>query len=149
MLLTGYTVTQYREGIEHIDVIARAIPAERLDLGRLPSLTIATRNGIAVPLSQIARLHYEYEEPILWRRNRDIVLTVRGDIVDNVQAPDVTNEVLPKLASIKAALPYGYRIETGGSIEESVKANSALVVVFEAGSSCFTSSLVQAGAPPF
>jgi len=129
-LLTGYTVTQYREGIEHIDVIARAVPAERLELDRLPSLTIVTRNGIAVPLSQIARLNYEYEEPILWRRNRDTVLTVRGDIIDKVQAPDVTNEVLPKLAQIKAALPYGYRIETGGSIEESVKANAALVVVF-------------------
>jgi multidrug efflux pump len=129
-LLSGYTVTQYREGIEHIDVVARAVPDERLDLGRLPSLTITTRNGVAVPLSQIARLNYEYEEPILWRRNRDTVLTVRGDIVDKVQAPDVTNEVLPKLASIKASLPYGYRIETGGSIEESVKANAALVVVF-------------------
>ena len=129
-LLTGYTVTQYREGIEHIDVVARAVPAERLQLDQLPSLTIATRNGIAVPLSQIARLHYEFEEPILWRRNRDTVLTVRADIIDNVQAPDVTNEILPKLQKIKAALPYGYRIEAGGSIEESVKANSALVVVF-------------------
>jgi multidrug efflux pump subunit AcrB len=129
-LLTGFTVTQYREGIERIDVIARAVPAERLELDRLPALTVATANGIAVPLSQIARLHYEYEEPILWRRNRDIVLTARGDIVDNVQAPDVTNEVLPKLAAIKDALPYGYRIETGGAIEESVKANAALLVVF-------------------
>jgi multidrug efflux pump len=131
-LLTGLTVTQYREGIESIDVIARAVPAERLELDRLPALTIATANGIAVPLLQIARLDYEYEEPILWRRNRDIVLTVRGDIVDNVQAPDVTNEVLPKLQSIKDALPYGYRIETGGAIEESVKANAALIVVFPA-----------------
>jgi len=129
-LLSGFTVTQYREGIEHIDVVARAVPEERLDLDRLPTLTIATRNGVAVPLSQFARLNYEYEEPILWRRNRDTVLTVRGDIVDNVQAPDVTNEVLPKLKPIKDALPYGYRIETGGSIEESVKANSALVAVF-------------------
>jgi multidrug efflux pump subunit AcrB len=129
-LLSGYVVTQYREGIEHIDVVARAVPSERLKLDRLPSLTIVTRNGVAVPLSQIARLHYEFEEPILWRRNRDIVLTARGDVVDNVQAPDVTNAVLPKLRPIKAALPYGYRIETGGSIEESVKANSALVVVF-------------------
>jgi multidrug efflux pump len=129
-LLSGFTVTQYREGIEHIDVVARAVPEERLDLARLPALTIATRNGVAVPLSQFARLNYEYEEPILWRRNRDTVLTVRGDIVDNVQAPDVTNEVLPKLAAIKDALPYGYRIETGGSIEESVKANTALVAVF-------------------
>ena len=129
-LLSGFTVTQYREGIEHIDVVARAVAAERLALDRLPELTIATRNGVAVPLSQIARLTYEYEEPILWRRNRDIVLTVRGDVVDNVQAPDVTNEVLPKLQGIKDALPYGYRIETGGSIEESVKANASLIAVF-------------------
>ncbi len=129
-LLSGFTVTQYREGIERIDVVARAVGAERLSLDRLPTLTVATSNGIAVPLSQIARLHYEYEEPILWRRNRDIVLTARADIVDNVQAPDVTNEILPKLQPIKDALPYGYRIETGGAIEESVKANAALVAVF-------------------
>ena len=129
-LLSGLTVTQYREGIETVDVVARAVSAERLDLARLPDLTISTRNGVAVPLSQIARLHYEYEEPILWRRNRDLVLTVRGDIIDGVQAPDVSNEVLPRLQPIKDALPYGYRIETGGAIEESVKANASLAVVF-------------------
>jgi multidrug efflux pump subunit AcrB len=129
-LLSGYTVTQYREGIESIDVVARAVPAERLQLDRLPELTITSANGVPVPLSQIARLNYEYEEPILWRRNRDIVLTARADIVDNVQAPDVTSEILPKLQQIKSALPYGYRIETGGSIEESAKANSALAAVF-------------------
>jgi multidrug efflux pump len=129
-LLSGYTVTQYREGIEHIDVVARAVASERLELNRLPALTITSRNGVAVPLSQIARLNYEYEEPILWRRNRDMVLTVRGDIVDHVQAPDVSKAVEPKLQRIKDALPYGYRIETGGSIEESVKANGALIAVF-------------------
>jgi multidrug efflux pump subunit AcrB len=129
-LLSGFTVTQYREGIERIDVVARAVPDERLELGRLGALTIATQNGVAVPLAQIARFNFEYEEPILWRRNRDMVLTVRGDVIDNVQAPDVTSEVLPKLQSIKDALPYGYRIETGGAIEESAKANTALAAVF-------------------
>ena len=129
-LVSGYTITQYREGIERIGVVARAVPSERLDLDRLPDLTIATRNGVAVPLSQVAKLSYEFEEPILWRRNRDLVLTVRGDVIDGVQAPDVSNEVAPKLQSIKDALPYGYRIETGGSIEESAKANVALVAVF-------------------
>jgi multidrug efflux pump subunit AcrB len=129
-LLSGFTVTRYREGIEHIDVVARAIPSERLDLDRLPTLTVATRNGLAVPLSQIARLDYRYEEPILWRRNRDIVLTVRSDIVDHVQAPDVSTAVEAGLQGIKDALPHGYRIETGGSIEESVKANAALAAVF-------------------
>jgi multidrug efflux pump len=128
--LKGFTITQYREGIERIDVVARAIPSERLALDQLPSLTISTRNGVAVPLSQIARLNYEFEEPILWRRNRDIVLTARGDIVDHVQAPDVSKEVQPKLQPIIDSLPYGYRIETGGSIEESAKANVALVAVF-------------------
>jgi multidrug efflux pump len=129
-LVSGFTITQYREGIERIGVVARAIPSERLDLDRLPDLTIATRNGVAVPLSQVAKLSYEFEEPILWRRNRDLVLTVRSDVIDGVQAPDVSNEVAPRLKSIKDALPYGYRIETGGSIEESVKANVALVAVF-------------------
>ena len=131
-LLSGLTITQYREGIETIDVVARAVPNERLALGLLPALTITTRNDIPVPLAQIARLHYEFEEPILWRRNRDLVLTARGDIVDGVQAPDVSTEIMTKLGEIEQALPYGYRIETGGSIEESVKANAALVAVFPA-----------------
>jgi len=55
---------------------------------------------------------------------------VRGDIVDGVQAPDVSNEVLPRLKPIQDALPYGYRIETGGAIEESEKANASLAMVF-------------------
>jgi multidrug efflux pump subunit AcrB len=129
-LLSGYTVTQYREGIETIDVVARAVPAERLALDRLGELTITAQNGVAVPLSQIARFHYDYEEPILWRRNRDLVLTARADVVDGVQPPDVSAEIEPHLQSIKDALPYGYRIETGGSTEESAKANKALAAVF-------------------
>jgi multidrug efflux pump subunit AcrB len=129
-MLSGYTVTQYREGIETIDVVARAVPAERLVLDRLGELTISTQNGVAVPLSQIARLHYDYEEPILWRRNRDLVLTARADVVDGVQPPDVSAEIEPHLQSIKDALPYGYRIETGGATEESAKANTALAAVF-------------------
>jgi multidrug efflux pump subunit AcrB len=129
-MLSGYTVTQYREGIETIDVVARAVPSERLVLDRLGELTISTQNGVAVPLSQIARLRYEYEEPILWRRNRDLVLTARADVVDGVQPPDVSAEIEPHLRSIKDTLPYGYRIETGGATEESAKANTALAAVF-------------------
>ena len=83
-----------------------------------------------MPLSQIARLNYEFEEPVLWRRNRDMVLTVRADIVDGEQAPDVSKEIEPKLAGDQGALPSGYRIDTGGAIEESDKANGALVAVF-------------------
>ncbi len=129
-LLSGYTVTQHREGNLLIGVVARAVPEERVDLERLAALTVTTRNGVAVPLAQVARIVYGAEEPILWRRDRDLVLTVRGDVKDGIQPPDVTTRLLPQLAAIKASLPPEYRIETGGSIEESVKANTALAAVF-------------------
>ncbi|BBK42313.1 cation efflux system protein [Allostella vacuolata] len=128
-LLSGYTVTQQRQGIELIDVVARALPEERLALDRLPELTVATRGGIPVPLSQVARVEHGFEEPILWRRNRDIVMTVRGDVVDGVQPPDVTRALQPKMDAIAATLPPGYRIETGGSAEESAKANASIAAV--------------------
>ncbi|MEW6122361.1 MAG: efflux RND transporter permease subunit [Pseudomonadota bacterium] len=129
-LLSGYTVTQHREGNLLIDVVARAVPEERVDLEHLPTLTVATRNGVAVPLSQVARIAYKSEEPIFWRRDRDLVLTVRSDVKDGIQPPDVTTRLLPQLAALKASLPPEYRIETGGSIEESAKANASLAAVF-------------------
>ena len=129
-LLSGVAITEYREGVELIDVVARAVKSERLDLDRIEDIAVSTRSGASVPLSQVAHVHYGFEEPILWRRNRDMVLTVRSDIVKGVQAPDVTNAIWPKLASIVSALPPGYRIEHGGAIEESAKANEALSKVF-------------------
>ena len=129
-LLSGITISEYREGTELIKVVARATAEERLDLARVADLTILTRGGAAVPLAQVAQIGYGFEEPILWRRNRDMVLTVRSDVADGVQAPTVTNAILPKLAELKAGLPAGYRIDTGGAIEESAKANVALFKIF-------------------
>ena len=85
---------------------------------------------MAVPLAQVARIEPVAEEPILWRRNRELMISVRADIRDGVQAPDVTNAILPALEPIKAALPAGYRIETGGAIEESEKGNSSIFKMF-------------------
>lgn len=129
-LVSGVTVTTVRDGVEQVGVVARAAASERLDLGHVGDLTIIARNGVAVPLSQVARLEYIHEDPILWRRNRDTVITVRADVVDGVQPPDVTAQLLPKLQTIKDGLAPGYRIETGGAVEESEKANAALFVLF-------------------
>ncbi|QJX00939.1 efflux RND transporter permease subunit [Frigoriglobus tundricola] len=129
-LLSGVPVSQYREGIELIDVMARAVPEERLKLDSVPDLTVVTPAGNAVPLSQVATVSYEQEEPIRWRRDRETVLTVRADVADGVQAPDVTARVLVDLKALKAELPPGYRIDTGGAVEESQKANEALFAVF-------------------
>jgi multidrug efflux pump len=130
MLISGAPVTTVRDGVEKIAVVARAVPAERLDLGRIGELTITARNGVAVPLSQVAKVEYAHEEPILWRRNRDMAITVRADVVDGVQAPDVTNAIWPQLKEIRDSLQPAYRIETGGAIEESAKGNASIFVLF-------------------
>lgn len=129
-LISGQKVTEYREDTELIDVIARAPASERLDLAGLGDLNILTSKGRAVPLNQVGSLDYGFEEPILWRRNRDLVLTVRSDVAPGVQAPTVTNAILPQLDQIKAKLEPGYRVDTGGAIEESEKANAALFKLF-------------------
>lgn len=131
-LLSGATVSEYREGTELVKVVARATPDERLNLGSISDLMILTRGGKSVPLAQVASVKYGFEEPILWRRNRDLTLTVRADVAPGVQPPTVTSALLPKLESLKSALPSGYRIETGGAVEESEKANVALFSVFPA-----------------
>ena len=130
MLISGAPVTTVRDGIEKVGVVARAVPSERLDLGRVGDLTITSRNGVAVPLQQIAKIEYAHEEPILWRRNRDMAITVRADVVDGVQAPDVTNQIWPKLQEIRDHLEPAYRIETGGAFEESAKGNASIFVLF-------------------
>jgi multidrug efflux pump subunit AcrB len=130
MLISGAPVTTIRDGIEKVGVVARAVPSERLDLARVGDLTITSRNGVAVPLLQIARIEYSHEEPIIWRRNRDMAITVRDDVVDGVQAPDVTNQIWPKLKEIRDHLEPAYRIEAGGAFEESAKGNASIFVLF-------------------
>jgi len=130
MLISGAPVTTVRDGIEKVEVVARAVPSERLDLGRVGDLTVTSRNGVAVPLQQIAKIEYAHEEPIIWRRNRDMAITVRGDVVDGVQAPDVTNQIWPKLQEIRDHLPPAYRIEPGGAFEESAKGNASIFALF-------------------
>ncbi|CAN5384764.1 efflux RND transporter permease subunit [soil metagenome] len=130
LLISGVNVTTIRDGVEKVGVVARAVPAERLDLGRVGDLTIIARNGVAVPLSQIANIEYDHEEAILWRRNRDMAITVRGDVVDGVQPPDVTAQIWPKLQDIRNSLQPAYRIEIGGAVEESEKGNASLALLF-------------------
>jgi multidrug efflux pump subunit AcrB len=130
--LDGAPVTQIRRGEELIDVVVRATPEERKRIGQIGDLQVFTRSGVTVPLSQIARIEPSFEEPVLWRRNRDMALTVRSDLADGVQGPYATEQIRPSLKPIVESLPAGYRIEEGGAIEESDKANVALFAVFPA-----------------
>ena len=128
-LLSGTVATQLREGHRMVDVVVRAPAAERLSLAALADLTIPTPAG-AVPLAQLARLEPVMEEPILWRRNRELFLAVRADVADGLQGPDVTAAAMPRIEALRARLPAGMRIVTGGATEESAKANAALYALF-------------------
>jgi len=128
-VMNGAPLSQLREHEDLIDIVARAVPGERLDLDTLKDINVYTRNGTVVPLSQVARVKAELEEPVLWRRNRDMAITVRADVKDGEQAVSVTNEIRPLLKDIEARLPSGYRIDVGGAVEESDKANQALAAV--------------------
>ncbi|MFN0115686.1 MAG: efflux RND transporter permease subunit [Paracoccaceae bacterium] len=129
-LLSGFTVSQFRDGTELVDIVVRAPEAERSAPDRLGDLSILLPGGGAVPLSQVATISYGFEDPILWRRNRETALTVRTDIAEGLQAPTVTAEILSLLQPVRDALRPGYRIDTGGAVEESAKANASLAKVF-------------------
>jgi multidrug efflux pump subunit AcrB len=128
-VMNGAKLSQLREHEDLIDVVARAVPSERLDLDTLADVNIFTRQGTVVPLSQVARVRYELEDPVLWRRNRDMAITVRADVQDGEQGVSATRSIQPQLADIEAKLPFGYRIDVGGAVEESEKANRALSAV--------------------
>ena len=123
----GLVATSYREGIESIDVVLRGDALERDRLSLVAELSIPTRAGKSVPLAQIATVGYAFEQGLVWRRNREPSITVRGQIyTKSIQAPTVTAAVLPLLEPIRARLPAGYRIETGGAVEESAKGQSSV-----------------------
>jgi multidrug efflux pump len=125
-LLSGVVVTQYREGDETIDVVARAVSPERLSLEGLDSINLRTATGGIVSLSQLATLRFELEEPILWRRNKELLMTVRAGVADGAQGPDVSARLDTALASVRASLPPGYRIEVGGDKEESARSQGSI-----------------------
>jgi multidrug efflux pump subunit AcrB len=129
-ILNGVPATQMREGIRSVDVVVRAPGSERHRLEDIENITLTTRDGRSIPLSQIGHLDFRMEDPLLKRYNREAYISVQGDVVDGVQPPDVTAQILPELENLKANLPTGYRIETGGSVEESGKANTALGLLF-------------------
>jgi multidrug efflux pump subunit AcrB len=129
-LLTGVPVTQVREDIRNVPVVARSAGGERLDPTRLADFSLMSRDGRPIPLDQIGHSEIRAEEPVLKRRDRIPVITVRSEINEATQPPEVSKQVMTALQPLIASLPAGYRIEMGGSIEEATKANDALAKIF-------------------
>ena len=129
-LLTGVPVTQVREDIRTVDVVARTSGAERLDPSRLADFTLTSQDGRLIPLGQIGRVEVSMEDPILKRRDRTPTIEVQGDTDDYSQPPDVAAAISVALGPFTSHLPYGYRIEMAGNLEKANEANTALARVF-------------------
>ncbi|SDU23087.1 multidrug efflux pump [Pseudomonas pohangensis] len=125
-LLSGQAVSNYREGNEQIEVLLRGTPSERGLLSQLPSLSVQTDSGKSVALSQVATLEYGFEEGIIWRRDRLPTVTVRADIYDGSLPAPVTAQIMPTLADIQAALPDGYELNVGGTVEDSADSQASV-----------------------
>ena len=129
-VLSGTTVTQVRDDIYLIDIVARAIPDERAKLETLRSLMINVPGGRSVPLEQVAKLSYGIEPPLVWRRHRLPTVTVQADTAPGLEAATVVKALSSDLAAFKSKLPAGYDVVAGGTVEESAKAEASIFAVF-------------------
>ncbi|BDB24219.1 multidrug transporter [Cupriavidus sp. TA19] len=130
LLLNGVPVTEVREDIRSVQVLARAAGDIRLDPAKISGFTLTGAAGQRIPLSQVGTVDVRMEDPILRRRDRTPTITVRGDIAEGLQPPDVSAAIQQQLQPIVARLPASYRIEQAGAIEESDKATKALLPLF-------------------
>lgn len=126
-LLSGVPITAVREDIRSVQVVGRAAGNIRLDPAQIEGFTLVGAAGQRIPLSQIGKVEVRMEDPILRRRDRTPTITVRGDIAEGLQPPDVSGVIIEQLQPIIAQLPSGYRIEQAGAIEESGKAGKAIL----------------------
>jgi multidrug efflux pump subunit AcrB len=127
--VTGTTVTQVRDDIYLVNVVARATDAERASFQSLSALQVPTPAGRMVPLKQFATFEEEQEFPLVWRRNRLPTLTVRADVVPGVLPDTVVGALAPKIAEFSARLPKPYKVETGGLYEESAVSQASVFAV--------------------
>ncbi|MDH2518584.1 efflux RND transporter permease subunit [Acinetobacter baumannii] len=129
-LLTGIPITSVREDIRTVQVVARSAGDIRLDPAKIGDFTLTGANGQRIPLVQIGKIEVRMEEPVIRRRDRVPTMTIRGDIAEELQPPDVSTAITKQLQSIIKDLPKGYQIVEAGSIEESGKATKAMLPIF-------------------
>ncbi len=128
-VVTGAPVTQVRDDIYLVDVVLRATDEQRVSLDTLRTVQVPLPGGRTVPLSQFASFDYEQTYPLVWRRDRLPALTVQSDIAEGELPETVVDQLKPKIEELAKTLPAGYRIETGGTVEESASSLASVMAV--------------------
>jgi multidrug efflux pump subunit AcrB len=127
--ISGSTVTQVRDDIYLIDVVAREARGQTLSIETLRTLQITLPNGRSIPLNQLASFDYVQDYPMVWRRDRVPTLTLQADVAPGVLPESVIDELAPRISELSATLPQGYRIEIGGIAEESAESRASVFAV--------------------
>ncbi len=128
-VVSGAAITQVRDDIYLINVIARAEAEERGSVATLRSLQLTGSNGASVPLAAVAKFGYTLEQPKIWRRSRQATVTVQAAVRGPMQPATVVTEIKPRIDALVAKLPIGYQIVAGGAVEESGKAQGPIAAV--------------------
>ena len=131
-VISGTPITQVRDDIYLVDVVARATDEQRVSLATLRNLQVPLPSGQTVPLSQFATFTYEQDYPLIWRRDRIPTLTVQADVTPGTLPDSVVTALAPGIEGIKKDLPQSYKIATGGSVEESQLAQASVLAVIPA-----------------
>ena len=124
-MMAGQPAGEVLRGTKRIGIVVRGSAAERNDPGRLADLAVSTPGG-PVPLGQVARIGVTSEQPIIWKRDGMLCMTVQADMTGDVQASEIAAAAAGRIAAIARSLPAGYGIEEGGDGELSAKANDAI-----------------------
>jgi len=125
----GTTVTQIRDDVYLIDVIGRARASERQSIETLRQLQLPTANGTSVPLAAVANFRYEMEQPVVWRRSRQPTITVKASIAGGVQPATIVSQMDNDVSAFREAMPAGYDVTVGGTVEESANSQAPIVAV--------------------
>ena len=128
-VLDGTSITQVRDSIYLVNVVGRATSPERASIDTLRDLQLIGLGGQSVPLGAVATLHYEMEQPTIWRRSRIPTITLKASILDTAQPKTVVDQLAPQVAEFAKGLPAGYAVAIGGAVEESAKSQAPIVAV--------------------
>ncbi|WP_409264818.1 efflux RND transporter permease subunit [Pseudomonas sp. KCJK9000] len=125
-IVSGVQITQVNDNIYLIDVVARAEDGERGSPDTLQNLQILTPNGTSIPLLSFATVRYELEQPLVWRRDRKPTITIKASVNGDIQPTDLVAQLKPKIDEFASKLPVGFEVATGGTVEESAKAQGPI-----------------------
>ncbi len=126
-MISGSTVAEFREKDKTVGIVFRVDSQNRNDLSQLKNLNVHIGNGKYVPLDQIAKISYEAEEGLIWRRDLKPTITVQANTVQGILGNSATKELYDSLKDLRESLPTGYTIELDGPTEMSEKATRWLM----------------------